>query len=179
MNIKRSTFSTGSGLKRPIPLFVLLTLFSCLVAVITAYFKDNGNFNLAFGDTLIIEALVMFGIAWVGHLKKDGIRFFPPGKSVNAKAAESWKDRVPSLGKAPHPMPSIPGADGPDAADYKRLIVAEDQLRKKILGIGTNGTKTIEDTAKGTGFIKSAVFSGFILLILALCFEYLVPRLPR
>ena len=120
---------------------------------------------------------MLFGIAWVGHLKKDGIRFFPPRKSANANVAESWKDRVPGLGEAPPPLRSIPGAEGPDATDYRRLAAAEDQLRKKILGIGTNETKTSEDEVKDTSFIRSAALSGLIILALALCFEYLVPNL--
>jgi len=178
MKIRRPT-SSGPSLKRPIPLSLSLTLFCCLAAVAAAYLENTGSFSLALGDALVIAALVMFAIAWIGYLKKDGIRFFHPGKSARTNAAESWKDRIPSIGESPTPPLAIPGAEGPDAADYQRLAVAEGQLRKKILGIDKNEADGKEYKAKDPGFIGSAAIAGLILLILALFFEYLVPLLLR
>lgn len=177
MKIRRPMFS-GLGHKRPIPLSLVLTLFCCLIGVVAACFNNAVSFSLALGDTLMIASFVMFGLAWVGYLKKDGIRFFHPRKSVHAGAAESWKDRVPGIGEAPPPLQAIPGAAGPEAADYRRLAEAEEKLRKKILGIG-NEAKGREDGAKDSSFIRSAALSGLILLILALGFEYIIPRLPH
>lgn len=182
MKSNRSTHSAFDGTGQ-LPLFLALTLFACLVGLIFAFFRKTGAFSLAFGDSLMIEAIVLFGLAWVGYLKKDGIRFFPPRKFSGASAPESWKDRIPSLGEVPSPPHTIPGNKGPDSAEYQRLALAENELRKKILGMDQDEKKLTEASAKSAGtspdFTRSAALSGLLLLILALCFEYLFPLLSR
>jgi len=157
--------------KKPFPLFLGLTLFACLAGIIAASFKKEGSLSLAFGDALLLEALLMFGIAWIGYLRKDGIRILPPRKSPRGDTAESWKDRIPGLGEPPLPPQPVPGPEGPESPGYQRLAAAEQELRKRIMGGETAG--------RSRGHAGAAALSGLILLILALCFEYLVPNLLR
>lgn len=169
----------ASGKKPPLPLSLALTAFICAVGIVAAYLKRTANFSIAFGDALMIGAFAMFGLSWVGYLKKDGIRFIPPRKSSDAKTAESWVDRVPSLGEAPSPPPPIPGAEGPDSGDYQRLAEVENRLREKILGRDPEGDEKATSSSKNQGFAKSSAASGLMLMILALCFEYLLPLLSH
>jgi len=167
----------ASGKSLPLPLSLILTGFICVVGIVAAYLRRTANFSVAFGDTLMIGAFAMFGLSWVGYLKKDGVRFVPPKKSSDAKAPESWADRVPSLGKAPSPPPPIPGAEGPNSDDYQHLADAENRLREKILGREPEGDEKAAYSAKNRDFMKSSAISGLMLMILALCFEYLIPLL--
>jgi hypothetical protein len=149
------------------------------VGIVAAYLKRSANFSIALGDSLLTGAFVMFGLSWIGYLKKDGLRFIPPRKSSDSKTPESWADRVPSLGEAPSPSPPIPGAEGPDSDDYRRLADAESRLREKILGREPEGDEGAASSSKNRGIAKSGALSGLMLLILALCFEYLIPLLSH
>ncbi|HWR12368.1 MAG TPA: hypothetical protein VN445_11130 [Rectinemataceae bacterium] len=165
--------------KRPLPLSLTLTIFVCAVGFLSAYSRRTASFSIAFGDALMIGATAMFGLAWFGYLKKDGVRVFPPKKSAGAKGAESWADRVPGLGDPPFPPPPAPGPEGPDSEAYKRLADAEERLRKKIVGFDREEKKAEGIPTKNQDFTKSTALSGFFLLILALCFEYCIPALLR
>ncbi len=149
------------------------------MGILAALLRSGPSFSLALGDALIIEAIALFGIAWVGYLKKDGVRFLPPGKSLRAGPAESWKDRVPSPGEIPSPPRTIPGPEGPDNADYQRLAAAEERLRKKIMGAETESEGEKKTAATDAGFVRSAALAGALLFVLGLCFEYLIPAVPR
>jgi len=177
MMTSRRPTAQASGKKPPLPLSLMLTAFICAAGIVVACLKRSASFSIAFGDTLMIGAFAMFGLSWVGYLKKDGIRFIPPRKSSDARPPESWTDRVPSLGEAPSPPPPIPGADGPDSENYQRLTEAENRLREKILGRGVEGDEKATSSSKNQGFAKSGAAAGLMLMILALCFEYLIPLL--
>ena len=174
-NLRRNR--PGPTGKNPLPLSLAMIILACVLALVIAYFRDTGNIGVAFGDGLLIEALVLFGVAWVGYLKKDGIRVMPAKKSDGIRTAESWRDRVPSLGEPPAPAMPLPGAEGPENAEYRRLAEVEEKLRRKIL----EGRQTEEGQKEGkrrsSGYGRSAVISGIVLLVLALCFEYLLPFL--
>jgi hypothetical protein len=178
MNIKRPIRGGFPG-KRPFPFSLLLTFFSCLLGVAIAAFMNTGHFSMALGDALMIEAFVMVGLAWVGYLKKDGIRFFQPRKMSRAATAESWKDRVPSLGDVPFPPHAIPGNEGPASAEYQRLSMAEQALRRKLMGVDGEMPSPKEEHTHGSHFIRDALFSALLLFLLALGFEYIVPGLLR
>jgi hypothetical protein len=173
----RQPFPLGTDRKKSLPFSLFLMLLGCLAGIFMAYLRREGNFILAFGDTLMIEALVMFGVAWVGYLKKDGIHVFQPRKSMKARTAESWKDRIPSLGEIPSAPQPMPEAEGPESADYQRVATAEDTLRKRIMGESLEGDERDESTTKRQDFAGSAALAGLFLLILALVFEYIVPML--
>jgi len=164
---------------RSFPLPLLLVLFSCLLGVVIAALADTGHFSVALGDVLLIEAFAMFGLAWVGYLKKDGIRFFQPRKMSRATTAESWKDRVPSLGDTPSPPHTLPGKEGPSSAEYQRLSAAEQTLRKKLMGVNDEGASAREEDVRRSHFIRDTLLSALLLFLLALAFEYIVPRFLR
>ncbi|MDP2791391.1 MAG: hypothetical protein Q8O15_06490 [Rectinemataceae bacterium] len=171
MKSDRTTHSTipGSRGKNGLPLFLSLDIMGCAVATIIALLRQDIGFSIALGDALVIEALVLLGIAWVGYLKKDGIRFWPRRSAGGASAPESWKDRVPVLGEVPLPPPPAPDENGPESPEYQRLAAAEEALRKRIVG-GTGSNRT-------PAYIRDTALAGSILLLLGLCFEYLIPAL--
>ena len=160
---------------RELPLFLTLTLIAVAVGAISAFLQRDMAFIIALGDALVIESFVLLGLAWVGYLKKDGIRFWPK-KSNEASAPESWKDRVPALGEAPPPPPLAPDENGPESPEYQRLAAAEKALRKRIVGGDGVGGATV---VRIPGYVRSTALAGSILLILGLCFEYVVPGLLR
>ena len=175
----KSSFRGGLPGKRPFPLILILVLFSCLLGVAIAALMKTGHFSIALGDILLIEAFVMFGLAWVGYLKKDGIRFLQPRKMNRAAAADSWKDRVPNLGDLPSPPHPLPGPEGPGGADYQRLSKAEQDLRKKLMGVKDEGDSAQAEPPRPSHFIRDALLSALLLFSLALVFEYLVPIFLR
>ncbi len=157
-----------SDRKTKLPLFLSLGLGGFALATIIALLRQDTVFSIALGDALVIEALMLLGIAWVGYLKKDGIRFWPR-KSAGTHAPESWKDRVPVLGEVPLPSPPPPDENGPESPEYQRLAAAEEALRKRIVG-GTGDNRT-------PAYIRAAASAGIILLLFGLCFEYIIPAL--
>ena len=176
-NLRRNR--PGSTGKSPFPLSLSLILLACILALAVAYFRDTDNIGVAFGDGLMIEALVLFGIAWTGYLKRDGIGVMPAKKSDGSKTAESWQDRVPAVGASPAPTMPLPGIEGPGNAEYRRLAEAEEKLRRRILEGSQNEDGQKEGKRWVSGYGRSAVISGTFLLVLALCFEYLLPLLSR
>jgi len=102
-------------------------------ALIFALVKKSDSFFIALGDAFIVEALFCFALAWVGYLKKDGIRILPPKKNGNAEKPESWKDRVPRMDQEPPSFSPLPGPEGPGSAEYNKLVEAEAKLRHRIL----------------------------------------------
>lgn len=180
MTIKRPGWE-GLRRKRPFPLSILLTLFACALGAAAAALMNRGNLSMAFGDVLMIEALAMFGLAWVGYLKKDGVRFLSPRKISRENATESWKDRVPSLGDAPFPPHAIPSEKGPQNSEYQRLAAAEHELRKKIIGGNADNLDPSSEgkSANSPQFMYSAAIAAFMLFLLALGFEYIIPGLLR
>ena len=174
-----STSRKNSG-SRGLPLFLILTLLACAIGTVSALLRRETGFSIALGDALVIESLVLLGLAWVGYLKKDGIRIWPK-KSTVASMAESWKDRVPALGEAPIPPPPLPGDDGPDSPEYQRLAAAETSLRKRIIGGDSESGRGNDEGDAGDrrtpAYVRSAALAGSILLVLGLCFEYIVPGL--
>lgn len=166
-----------NGRKRAFPLSISLALLALAIGAVAAVFMNKGSFSIALGDALMIEALVMAGLAWVGYLRKDGIRFFPQRKARHAGSADSWKDRIPSLGDSPLPAQPIPGESGPDSAEYRRLAAAEVELRKKIIGLDPENKPNEGETLDQGNFARQAGFAALFLFLLALGFEYLAPRL--
>ena len=175
----KGPFRGGLPGNRPFPLPLILVFFSCLLGAAVAALMNTGHFSMALGDALLVEALIMFGLAWVGYLKKDGIRFLQPRKMNRAAAAESWKDRVPNLGDLPSPPQPLPGKEGPSSAEYQRLSKAEQELRKKLMGIKGEGDSTQEEPPQRSHFIRDALLSALMLFSLALVFEYVVPIVLR
>jgi len=165
-----------------LPLSLILTLIACAVGIGSALLRRETGFSIALGDALMIEAIVLLGIGWVGYLKKDGIRFWPR-KPASTGAAESWKDRVPSVGEAPLTPPPLPGYEGPDSPEYQRLVEAEAALRKRIIGGGReNDGESDRENGEGAAadrripsYFRSAALAGSVLLVLGLFFEYIVP----
>jgi len=166
--------------RHKLPLFLALTLFALAIGVASALLRRETGFSIALGDALVIEAIVLLGIAWMGYLKKDGIRFWPR-KSAGTSGAESWKDRVPALGEMPAPPLPLPGDEGPDSPGYQRLAAAEAELRKRIIGgdreSGREDDKIGAEDRRVPASARSAALAGFILLVLGLGFEYIVPGL--
>jgi hypothetical protein len=163
-----------------LPLFLILTLIGCAIGMASALLRRETGFSIALGDALVIEAIVLFGVAWIGYLKKDGIRFWPR-KSVGAGTTQSWKDRVPALGEMPIPPLPPPGDEGPDSPEYQRLAAAEAELRKRIIGGDSENDRENDKIGavdrRAPAYARSAALAGSILLILGLCFEYIVPGL--
>jgi len=158
----------------------MLTLFAIAIGNVSALLRRETGFFIALGDALVIESLVLLGLAWVGYLKKDGIRIWPK-KSTATGMAESWKDRVPALGEAPFPPPPLPGDEGPDSPEYQRLAMAEASLRKRIIGgDGKSGGENDEGEAgdrRTPAYVRSAALAGSVILVLGLFFEYIAPGL--
>ena len=175
----KGSFRGGLPGNRPFPLSLILVFFSCLLAVLIAALMNTGHFSMTLGDALLIEAVAMFGLAWVGYLKKDGIRFLQPRKMHRATTAESWKDRVPNLGDLPSPPQPLPGKEGPNGVEYQRLSKAEQELRKKLMGIKDGEDSAPEEPHQRSHFIRDALLSALLLFSLALVFEYLVPIVLR
>jgi hypothetical protein len=152
------------------PLAPILVLAASAIGCASALLRRDMTFRLAFGDALAIEAILLLGSAWFVYLKKDGIRLFPA--KGRGRTAESWKDRVPGLGDAPSiPFP-IPGEKGPEDPDYRRLILAEEELRKKIMGDGNLDDASSNAGKESGNFAKKALTAGIILMLAALCLEY-------
>ncbi|MHB0896866.1 MAG: hypothetical protein ACYC1A_04870 [Spirochaetales bacterium] len=175
----KGPFRGGLPGNRPFALPLILVFFSCLLGVVIAALMNTGHFSMTLGDVLLIEAVVMFGLAWVGYLKKDGIRFLQPRKINRATAAESWKDRVPNLGDLPSPPQPLPGKEGPSSAEYQRLSKAEQELRKKLMGVKDGEDSASAEPHQGSHFIRDTLLSALLLLSLALVFEYVVPIVAR
>jgi hypothetical protein len=149
-------------------------------ALAFALLRKADSFFLALGDAFIIEALFCLSLAWLGYLKKDGIRILPPRKNSDAEKAESWKDRVPQLGKEPPAPAPLPGPEGPGSADYARLAEAENRLRRRIL----TGEESLEDSGSdrgkrqaGRGNSRTLLLAAAVLFMLGVFFEYALPSL--
>ena len=166
--------------RRELPFFLTLTLIAFAIGMTSALLRRETEFSLALGDALVIEAIILLGVAWMGYLKKDGIRFWPR-KSAPISTAESWKDRVPTLGEMPTPPLPPPGEDGPDSPEYQRLVAAEAELRKRIIGDDRGSDRGNEKGDAGDrrtpAYVRNTALAGLILLLLGLCFEYIVPGL--
>lgn len=142
-----------------------------------AAFAGSGSYLLTLGGYLDIEGLVLLGIAWIGFLRKDGLHFAPPKGGAGAKPADSWEDRVPALGDPPPPPLALPGEEGPEGEEYRRLAAAEESLRSRILGAdGGPSSPGGMPAKKGAGSLSFAV-SGLLVLLLGLALEYLPPLL--
>ncbi len=157
----------------------VIVLGICFAAALAfALFRKADSFILTLGDAFIVEALVCFGLAWIGYLKKDGVRVFPPKKNEQGERPESWKDRIPQLGQEP-PSPSpIPGPAGPGSAEYNRLVEAEDKLRRRILGADENPDITVSGQGgriHPLGSSQALLLAGAVLLLLGIVFEYALP----
>ena len=165
------------GPRRPFPLWIALAGGATGVAALTTAFRGAPNWSVAFGDALLVEAGLCFTLAWFAYLKRDGIRIAP--RKRGAAAPESWKDRVPGLGKDPAPPMPMPGPEGPQGEDYERLAAAEEALRRKILGDTGDAPDKYRRASPGGAATASFIAAGGALLVLALLFEYAIPALQR
>jgi hypothetical protein len=162
-----------------VPLSILLAAALIAISLLFGFLRREERFSLAFGDALLFAAVSLYALAWLGYLKRDGVKFLSPRKS-NAGAAknsaESWKDRVPALGEPPSAPLPLPGDTGPNSPEYARLAEAETNLRKRILGEkAENSSERSPAKAPGRSFSRDAFIAGSLLLALALFFEYFVP----
>jgi hypothetical protein len=160
--------------KLRLPLWSALCLAGVAVGCGAAALWRGKSFTSACGDVLGMESLVLLALAWLGYLRKDGVRLLHP--RPRESPAESWKDRIPGLGGAPLPSRPLPGPKGPEDPEYARLAEAEDRLRKRILGESGGGDRNGRER-NGTempGPVGAAALAGIILLAAALCLEYLV-----
>lgn len=136
------------------------------VALFFALLSGRSSFGLAFGDALVVEAVILFAWAWFAYLRRDGIRILPPSR--RASPPESWKDRVPVPGSAPLPSRSIPGPEGPGSEGYARLSEAEESLRAKIMG--KDNQKNVK-----AGMQAETVAAAALLFLAGLLFEFVLP----
>lgn len=161
---------------------VLVAAALCAVAALPFSFLLDLSFPHAFGAALMIESLLILSLAWILYLKSDGVSFFqrPGTRAKEAPEREEgpgWEERIPKLGQAPPLPPTIPGPEGPDSEAYRRLVAAEDALKRKILeGEAERGSDRESEGRSGKSGKETALFlgiTGVLLLILSLAFQYL------
>lgn len=165
---------------RPIAISLKLAGAALVVAVLALSLGRSSNWSVALGDTLLVEAGLFFVLAWFTYLKKDGLRILP--KKRGAAIPSSWGDRVPNLDETPSPTMPMPGPEGPQGEEYRRLAAAEEALRRRIIGEGDGSVEMIdkERNARGnSGVTIDFLAAGGFSLALALLFEYLVPALIK
>lgn len=130
------------------------TLFGILVS--------DRLFLPAFADGLMIAGVLFISIAWLLHLKGDGLRVLP---------SRSSKDRIPAPGNAPVSPSPLPGEDGPNSEAYMRLEKAERSLRERIAGADSGEDSVSRIKTKKTA--REIAISGGILFLISLIFQYL------
>jgi hypothetical protein len=137
-------------------------VFSAAPLVLT---HGSSSFTV-YGNSLMVSALILFILAWVIHLKSDGLDFLAGNNNKNpSEPAESWKDRVPKVG-APPPQPYLIAADPPKDS-------AEQRLRNKILGIREQEPPRIR-REKSRVLIADCLLAGSVVLAISLIFQYLI-----
>lgn len=141
-------------------------------SILFALLVPDRSFFPAFSDGLMIAGTFILAIAWLLHLKQDGVRVFPPRAPKSASSVPSWQDRVPEPGKAPPEPAPLPGPEGPDSQAYARLSEAEARLREKISGTDGGEEKKNKDQARKS--VQQLAFSGLALFALSLLFQYVV-----
>lgn len=121
---------------------------AAVCAILSFLPHDSAYYSMRFGELLLIASILYFGLAWLGYLKRDGLKVASPGKNrakrvgdapgAGSEAASAtgrdWTERIPGLGVPPSPTPSIPGPEGPESEAYRALLAAEDKLRARIRG---------------------------------------------
>jgi len=150
------------------------------VSTVTAFFIPDMPYHLALGSTATIASVVLFSIAWVSYLRRDGVRFFNPRKGLGKSHSGSWQERVPDLGAPPPPAAPVPDEKGPESSDYRRLEKAEADLRRRITGTGEDGETGTGAPAKGSAHGNLLLGSGIsaaLLLLIALFLQYIFPAL--
>lgn len=124
------------------------------------------HFPAAFADGLMVAGASLLAIAWLLHLRADGLRILPT-RGVKAK--------IPEPGAAPLPVPPLPGADGPESEAYLKLEEAERKLRDRIAGADSGSDKESRVLMRKSS-LRMAV-SGGILFVLSLVLQYAAPVL--
>ena len=156
---------------------VLTVVVSFAASAVMALYKRGQTYWTALGETTMMVALLLFGLAWIAYLRSDAVRILPPRRTRD-HASASWTDRVPRLGSAPPFPPPLPGSSGPDEPAYAQLVQAEENLKDRILGISNNpGVDGSEARRMGISVAKTAVLAGLFLLVLSIVLQYLVPQM--
>jgi hypothetical protein len=145
------------------------------VSALFALLVPDRHFLPAFADGLMIAGASLLAISWIMHLRLDGVRVLPPRAPKAPGSVSTWKDRMPEPGKAPPEPAPLPGPEGPESEAYLRLHEAESKLREKILGGDSVNDKN--DKAQARKNAIGIALPGFILFVLSLVFQYIVPRL--
>ena len=153
------------------PLWSLLCMASLVLGCVAAALRRDKVFRFALGDILGVESIFLLGAAWLGYLRRDGVRFL---QFQRGRSSESWKDRVPGLGSPPLPSRPIPGSTGPEDPEYLRLAAAEEELRKRISGGRAEPEPPDKARTGKTGFAAESALAGLILLAACLFLEYLI-----
>ncbi len=136
------------------------------VSALFGVFMPDRRFLPGFADGLMVAGASLLAIAWLLHLRADGLWIVP---------RRSKEERLPEPGNAPTPIPPLPGADGPGSEAYKKLEEAERKLRERIAGADSGSETESRDLARKSSF--RIVVSGGTLFVLSLVLQYLVPLL--
>ncbi len=162
--------------KRRLPRAITATFAGMATALFFLLRREDRTVVFAYGEGLLIVSLVYFLAAWVAYLKRDGIGFLNSKFfSKVLRSAESWKDRIPSLGEAP-PLPEVPpvSPEGLKGEEIERLRAAEENLRKRISGEAQEAEDPEILRRRSVAFSKDAMISGFIMFALSMLFQYLL-----
>lgn len=92
------------------------------IALAMTLLLHQESFRNRFSDTLIIEALLLFIIAWLSHLKSGRLAFIAFHPFQKKTYLQDWKDRVPKLGSPP-----------PTIEDTETEILPEEIQKKEKL----------------------------------------------
>jgi len=143
------------------------------ISALFGLFMPDRHFPSAFADGLMIAGASLLGVAWLMHLRRDGVRVLPPRAQKAPGSVSTWRDRIPEPGKAPPEPAPLPGPEGPESEAYLRLDEAESRLRERILGsdLGSNKNDKIQ-AGKKSG---SVAISGLVLFAFSLVLQYLLP----
>lgn len=165
------------GKNRKNSLFLPLCASGIAGSLVLGLVRRDRSLLPAFGDFCMAIAVAYFAVAWAIYLAGEGVRFFSGRKSGKTSGAPTWKERVPALGEAPEAAPPVPGGSGPESPEYRKLLEAEENLRRKIAGEDSGEGNRARPGGKNAA--KSLLAAGIVLFLTGLVFQYLVPLIIR